>query len=64
MATSCGWPFHSDPKCEECAKWESKYGENLTEWLDQKKEIRAAALVARRKTMQAGVNAQEQQGSG
>ena len=58
--SSCGWPFHNNPACEECAQWETKYGQNLNDWLDQKKEIRAAALAARRKTTQAGESASEQ----
>ena len=48
---SCGWPFHHDAECEECKQWEQKYGKNLTDWLDQRQEIRAAAKAARRKTM-------------
>lgn len=44
---SCGWPFHNQPGCAECQAWESKYGDDLTAWLDQKKEIRAAAKAAR-----------------
>lgn len=61
---SCGWPFHHDPKCEECKQWEMKYGKNLNDWLDQRAEIRAAAKDARRKTTPRGVSAPEQPGSG
>jgi hypothetical protein len=52
---SCGWPFHSDPECQECKQWEAKYGENLTTWLDQRAEIRDAAKAARRRITPVGV---------
>lgn len=54
---SCGWPFHHETGCLECLTWEQKYGENLTDWLDQRTEIRAAAKDARRKTMPRGATA-------
>ena len=59
---SCGWPFHNKPGCEECQKWETMYGQNLTDWLDQRAEIRAAAKAARHKTTQAGGSAPVQPG--
>ena len=59
---SCGWPFHHDPECAECKQWEQKYGENLNEWLDQKREIRAAAKAARRRTTHRGESASGQHG--
>ena len=61
---SCGWPFHHDTTCEECATWETKYGGSLDNWLEQKQEIRAAAKAARHKTTPPGVNAPVQPGSG
>ena len=49
MTVECGWPFHNSPYgCAECDKWEDKYGKNLTEWLDQKAEVREAAKRERR----------------
>ena len=56
---SCGWPFHNDPECQECKQWEQKYGKNLTEWIDQRAEVRAAAKAARRRTTPRGANASE-----
>lgn len=57
---SCGWPFHNDPKCEECQAWEVKYGENLDHWLKVRTEVLAAARAERaasRKTTQPTENA-------
>jgi len=54
---SCGWPFHHDKDCQECEQWETKYAENLDQYL---RELDAARL-ARRKTTKRGASAPEQQ---
>lgn len=62
---SCGWPFHHDPKCEECKQWESKHGEAITQYMDSLAEIKArqrADRAARRRTTPRGVNASEPPG--
>lgn len=59
----CSWPWCHIQGCESCQKYETMYGENLTAWLDQKAEVRAAAKDARRRTTTRGVSAPEPQGS-
>lgn len=46
---NCGWPFHyNDGSCMECYEWETKYGENMDEYLRQLSEVRESAKATRR----------------
>lgn len=41
--SACGWPFHSQPGCPDCAYYELLYSDGVDQWLQQKAEIREAA---------------------
>lgn len=65
-AVSCGWPFHHQPGCEECAEWERKHGEAITLYMDSLAEIKAqmyAERAARLRITPATARALEQPGS-
>ena len=46
--SNCAWPFHNEPGCPSCARWEERAGDNLDRYLERLAAAREAAKEARK----------------